>query len=154
MKIRNGFVSNSSSSSFIIGIANASKAGRDDIGIEFDPDKKEFNSWGNVYLVDVGMEYPYARLTELADDTYKLTISSFDDTEVSCIAKPGDKIVALYGWGPDGDEAFSVYDDDGEWLDMDYGRIDIDDFSDKDQEKAELIQSLGGDYTYGAGRNG
>lgn len=153
MKIRNGFVSNSSSSSFIIGIANATKAGRDDIGTEFKPENIEKNSWGST-IVDVGLDYHGASVKELSDNAYKLTISSFDSTEVACIAEPGDKIVALYGWGPDGDEAFSVYDDEGQWIDMDYDRIDIDDFSDKDQEKAELIQSLGGQFTYGAGRNG
>lgn len=151
MKIRQGFVSNSSSSSFIIGIANATKAGRDDIGGVFDPEKSRYSSYYG-YLVDLGDDE--VKLFANDDGTYRLTVDSFDNTSVSCIAVPGDKIVVLYGTGPTGDSFFSEYNDNGEWTDIDYDKIDFEDFDEKDQEKASLIRALGGDYTYGAGRNG
>lgn len=153
MKIRNGFVSNSSSSSFIIGIANATMVDRDDVGEVLDVENSVYSSWNKCYFVGLNGAGDI-KIKLLDDGTYKLTISSFDDTEVSCIAKSGDKIVALDGYGPDGDEWFSVYNDDEEWVDIDYDKIDIDDFDEGDRKKAELIQSLGGQFTYGAGRNG
>lgn len=153
MKIRNGFVSNSSSSSFIIGIANATKAGHDDVGEVFDPEKAAFSSWRNAFELKVDGVYDVLCKAK-EDGTYRLTVGSFDDTEVSCIAAPGDKIVVLHGCGPDSDEWFSIYNDNDEWVDIDYDKIDFDDFDEKDRKKAELIQSLSGQFAYGAGRNG
>ena len=152
-KIRNGFVSNSSSSSFIIGIANATKAGRDDVGEAFDLEKAEYNKWWGYLISDID-DTDNVRISPLDNGTYKLAVVSFDDTEVSCTAVPGDKIVVLSGTGPDEDSFFSVYNDSGDWLDIDYDRIDFDDFDKEDQEKADLIQYLGGEFTYGAGRDG
>lgn len=154
MKCRYGFVSNSSSSSFIIGIANASKAGRDDIGEALDVEKSVYSGWRGHSVIDLDGQYADVEIHPKNDGTFKLVVSSFDDTEVSCIAVPGDKIVVLYENGPDGDEFFSVYDDNGNWEDIDYDKIDLDDFSKEDVEKYRLIHELGGEVAYGAGRNG
>ena len=117
-------------------------------------EKSVYSSWHNGNYIEIDGAYTDVRVDPLNDGTFRLTVSSFDDTEVSCIAVPGDKIVALSGYGPDDDEAFSVYDEDGNWIDMDYDNIDLDDFNEKDIEKFNLIRTLGGQTAYGAGRNG
>lgn len=154
MKIRHCFVSNSSSSSFIIGIANATQAGRDDVGEALDVEKAEYNDWRGCHVIDLDGDYTDVRVFPKNDGTFRLVVDSFDDTEVSCTAVPGDKIVVLSGSGPDGDAAFSVYDDNGDWVDIDYDNIELGDFVKEDIEKFNLIRELGGQTAFGAGRNG
>lgn len=154
MKCRYGFVSNSSSSSFIIGIANASKAGRDDVGVEFNLKDAVFTKYHNSLIWNPpGSGYPGITVRN-KDDKFLLEIESFMYASVSCEAVEGDKILYLDSYGPDGDEFFSVYDDNDNWIDMDYDKIDLDDFSKEDVEKYRLIHELGGEVAYGAGRNG
>ena len=148
MKIRNGFVSNSSSSSFIIGIGNSTndKTGKlfwmDEYG-DFTLDDKPLDKWSDVQVSNTDK-----------DDVYKLTIESFTYSEVSCLAKLGDYVTILNSSGPDGDSYFSVYDSNGEWQYYDYDNIDIDDFDLNDQATYDYINSIGGQVNYGAGRNG
>lgn len=136
MKIRNGFVSNSSSSSFIIGIVNTGVGGE---GTVFDPTK------------DMGWEFEVKKIDE---DNYKLGIESFTYSTVECNIKPGESFLSLSSSGPDGDEYFSIYDENGAWYDIDYEKIDLDDFDGTDIDLYERIASLGGQVDYGAGRNG
>ena len=144
MKIRNGFVSNSSSSSFIIGLANSTRA---NIGKTFssaDITYREY--WGSI--LDNSDEY--IQVKTLDNGEYKLSITSFDDTEVSIIVKEGDKYISVNGVGPDDDSFF--YDEN--YYNCDYDKIDLSDFDADDIKQYELIKSLGGDSTYGAGRDG
>ncbi len=134
MKIRNGFVSNSSSSSFIIGITNTGKDGE---GHLFDPTD------------NIG--WPL-EMKESKDGKYILRMESFNYDVVSCKIEPGDHYVYLDGVGPDGDESFSVYVGD-DWSHMDYD-VELEDFDNCDIDNYNKINSLGGETSYGAGRNG
>lgn len=149
MKERHGFVSNSSSSSFIIGIANATQAGRDDVGEVFDDSRLEFNKWYNTFVTGLGEKNEgWIKVKPLEDGTYRLTVDSFNDLDVSCIAKNGDKIVALDYAGNEGDSSFMVDD-----YDLDYD-IGLDFFEEDIQKQYDLINELGGQTYYGAARNG
>jgi hypothetical protein len=153
-KIRTGFVSNSSSSSFIIGIANATKAGRDDLGVEFNLKDTAFSKYHNSLIWSPpGSGYPEITVRN-KEDKFLLEIESFMYTSVSCEAVEGDKILYLDSYGPEGDEFFTIYDDDGEYIDMDYDKIDLEDFNEEDREIFSTIFELGGQATFGAGRNG
>lgn len=152
MKIRHCFVSNSSSSSFIIGLAKTD----DESGTKFDSSKLVWSEWNKSYFLEVEngnwSDEIYVRKND--DGTYKLEIESFMGTSVTCNIKDGEYFLYVDGVGPGEDSFFSVYDDSGDWVDIDYDRIDLDDFNEEDVEKFSKIISLGGDATYGAGRNG
>lgn len=152
MKIRKGFISNSSSSSFIMGIANVSKSNNKDCYFDFIFDVKDIvvphSSWRTTpYLNSSPMDI---LVKDLNNGTYELTIESFTGRRVSCIVENGDKVICVDGIGPDEDSFFKIDDD---W-ELDYDKIDINDFNDCDVSTYYTIQELGGDYTYGAGRNG
>ena len=153
MKIRHGFVSNSSSSSFIIGIANATKAGREDLGVEFFLKDTAFSKWDNCLLWNPGESYTNIKVRN-KDDKFVLEIDSFMSISVSCEAVEGDKILYLDSYGPDGDEFFAIYDDSDNFIDMDYYKIELEHFEEEDQETFSKILELDGEATYGAGRNG
>ena len=127
MKIRKGFVSNSSSSSFIIGLANISKYEKknkkENISYDFilDPDR---------LLYDL----------EYNPNNKKLQLRGCNDYSVEIKAKPGDKILWLNSYGPDPDD----FDDDYEY-------VDLSDFDQNDIDKYEKIKKLGGDAMWWAG---
>lgn len=137
MIIRSGFVSNSSSSSFIIGIVN--------VGPYATSYSFVFTGPESISGIDMSCG--------LNDPLYELTIESFNGNEVSCNARIGDKILYLDSVGPDGDSDFAIYDEDGDFIEYDYD-IDLDDFDDKDIIIYNLIVANGGRVCYGAGRNG
>ena len=152
MKVRSGFVSNSSSSSFIIGLAKTD----DESGTKFDSSKLVWSEWNKSYFLEVEngkwSDEIYARKND--DGTYKLEIESFMGSSVTCNIKDGEYFIYVDGVGPNDDSFFSVYDEDGNWDDIDYDKIDLDDFNKEDVEKFNKIIKLGGYATYGAGRNG
>jgi hypothetical protein len=144
MKIRAGFVSNSSSSSFMVGIAiiedekkfNKLKEKYGEIAV-FDPDN--YNSYeiqkkGDTVLVETPVNY-------------STTLS----------VKPADKKVAYFSIGNDeGDSCF--YEDDGsDWPELNYD-IDLDFFNERQINLYEDFSEKNGlsniDKIYGAGRNG
>ena len=84
MKIRTGFVSNSSSSSFIIAIVNNGKNG------EGEP----FNH---------NIDLPLLDFQDIGNGKYKLYIDGFGG-EVSCEIEEGDKFEYVNSAGPSGDE--------------------------------------------------
>ena len=135
MKIRTGFVSNSSSSSFIIGIVNNGKDGS-----------------GEVFYPNENLPW-FLEVRDLGNDKYELYIESFTGREVSCKIKEGDRFEYLDATGPDGDEHFTEYDSDGDFMGYDYD-VDIEDFDEDDISTYESILDNGGEVAFGAGRDG
>jgi hypothetical protein len=162
MKIRNGFVSNSSSSSFIIGIAAVADVDACKKYLEDNKIKTEgHNAPMLMKLKDIKENKPYD-IETITNDT--ISIESFMYTDVSInIDKLDDEDYVLFYvfYGDEGDYSFMGEDDDSYDYDIDY---DIDyDFFGKDEKavidmfgdpdasglnKAECELSLG------AGRNG
>lgn len=150
MKFRNGFVSNSSSSSFIIGVAIVPSDRVEEAK------KIAANDTWSVDLLDIpeaierGEHWGDGLNTE--KDAY--TVSSFNYDEItvrgvmSAYEKDQDiRIMVLQGSGDEPEL------DEGGW-EYNYDAVDSDWFSESQMKAASFIQELGGDYTYGAGRNG
>lgn len=148
MKYRNGFVSNSSSSSFIIGVAlvpsdriEEAKKLLDDWSVELHeiPDAIERGKgWSNGYVS--------------SRDCYEVESFNYDSVSVGGVAEAyakdqGTQIFVLSGCGDE-----PQYDEDS-W-EYNYDEVDEDWFSKHQQEAAAFIDSLGGHWTYGAGFNG
>jgi len=131
MKIRTGFVSNSSSSSFIVGIAN------------------KLDENGDFVFVPDRTQLPYqVGFKEISDGLYEVYISDFMDGKVTVQAKEGDNITYLDSTGYGDDSYF--------WNgnEYDYDLVNLDDFNTEDLAKYEEIKALGGEVRYGAGRDG
>jgi len=147
MKIRNGFVSNSSSSSFIITIAKVT-------------DEAKFLSMVRKEFLDVD-------LINGLTDYYENHISSWgnefdcewagyfdgDETIISALKENPDQMICVKrGRGPDDDSFFQRED----YWECDYDIIDLDDFDEIDQKfyngEIEGLENI--DSFYGAGRNG
>jgi hypothetical protein len=157
MKTRSGFVSNSSSSSFIIGV-----------GVVKDKDwfKESKGAFERMY------DFSYATVKDVREgnaddlgysaninrrgDDIIVEVESFTGDCVSIVITPDtpdEDIVLIYdgGGSMDGDHYF--YDEDS-W-DYDYN-VDFDDFQDDEKEYATIFCSdkVDGSFSYGAGRNG
>lgn len=144
MKIRNGFVSNSSSSSFIIGIA------KNENGNEvFDINDIKPSEYGHGEVI-LTKDYEEIDVKFVGNGEYSLSYESFTGVRVSCTLKDEDRFTFLDSVGPDDDYFF--WEEDDEYYN--YDKIDLDDFDSDDIVTYELIQSLGGQCSYGAGRNG
>lgn len=147
MKLRKGFVSNSSSSSFIIGVAKvvdsdeihrlAKKHGIHDYCLNIKL-ATEDNGWGRYY----------------EDGTF--SIESFTGSTESIKAQPDDLVLDFHYYGNEGDNFF--FDEDYTYPDYDYD-MDFDKMFD-DNMKA-FIEDLsntdalkGWTWHYGAGRDG
>jgi len=158
MKLRKGFVSNSSSSSFLIGLAKISDLNRfyayvKKNDIKLDAYDKFVRSYSDIlsnvpYFMNTGAE--------------TLTIESFmSDISMNTKEINGDDHILVISFdGNDGDSSF--YDDDscGLYYDIDYN-IDIDFFDNNEQkiynmlhDKDSGIDITTANVTYGAGRNG
>ncbi|MGL4521339.1 MAG: hypothetical protein ACRCWQ_02135 [Bacilli bacterium] len=149
MKTRNGFVSNSSSSSFIIGVALLTKEQHDEVVDKFG-NGTEFMS-----LVELCSANRHVwggpRYDESRDQSY---IEAFDGNQVQV-----DGIKAFMEDNPDGylmylDATGDEPDFDDDSWEYNYEDIDIDWFNTKDQEAAAYIHEANGEYTYGGGYNG
>jgi hypothetical protein len=155
MKVRNGFVSNSSSSSFIIGI-----------GVLQDEDA--FNSWRqNVKIDSYDMkvvdpeDYETSYDFKEKEDSFVVVApinDEYPEVELPKSGVEGKKIVILCKGNDEGDGAFTSYDPVDPWGELDHD-IDLDFFGLEDQrlfkEFGEDISGIAfADKTYGAGRNG
>jgi len=145
MKVRSGFVSNSSSSSFIIGIATIPK--------EKVPEYKE-NPEFKEHVFDPA-EDVCKQYGDLEDRKNSFMVESFTYENVAISKnslKDGEAIFYMYESEEQGDSFYC--DDDG---DLNYD-IEIDyDFFDEPKKCEKLvneIEKLGGQYIMGAGRNG
>ena len=146
MKIRNGFVSNSSSSSFIIGVAKVSDV-----------------SEAQAFLATLKMNGYDARIekvseldrvydAKLSGDTVSVESFMYTDVSVSGVT-PEDHVLVMYH--QEGDD-YSFWDEDGEYYDYD---IDLDFF---EETAIALYHAIiagsngleAGQATYGAGRDG
>ncbi len=156
MKIRKGFVSNSSSSSFIIGISKVSDIEKCNKYIKDNNIDKEVKI---TTYKDIKDSKPW-QIEPIRDD--KLTVESFDYSSVTLDIKnieDNDYILMYAFFGNEGDNEFR--DEDEEYSDIDY---DIDyDFFDKEQKEVIDMFSNPEDaglnkddtlWTLGAARNG
>lgn len=150
MKFRNGYVSNSSSSSFIIGVAIVPSD-----RVEEAKKLADVASW-HADLVSVpdaierGEHWGDGLDTE--KDTYTMSSFTYDEIVVKGVmdAYEKDQGVMILTLSGSGDEP--ELDEDG-W-EYNYDAVDMDWFGKHVNDVAHFIQELGGDFTYGAGRNG
>lgn len=152
MKIRSGFVSNSSSSSFIIGVGLV-PSDRVEEALKL----KEAAGW-SVDVIDIPEAINRGTSSWDRDgldterDVYKISSFNYDEVAIRGIMDAyekdqGVRIITLDGSGDD-----PTYDEDS-W-EYDYDAVDYDWFSKAKQDVASFIESVGGQVTFGAGRNG
>lgn len=139
MKIRNGFVSNSSSSSFIIGVAEIEDkakfnkyAKENDISLE---DNYHFTltTWKELKDKERGR---YGEAETLRDD--KIIVESFRYDEVSISSKDmkdGTMVIVYAFYGNEGDSYFYDSSDDDDWGEPNYDRVYDDKFFNASEEK-------------------
>jgi hypothetical protein len=158
MKIRSGFVSNSSSSSFIVGVAKVK-----------DVDKLK-NYLTSKNLNDTTHDFGIVNVKELLtnerfDVKYnngKVVVSSFINDAVIRDIKEYDTIFYVNIVGDEGDGSFSIYDDNGEFVDLNYDiNMDSSYFSKKEIDLYNIFSNIDSgldvktaSVSYGAGRNG
>ena len=154
MKIRTGFVSNSSSSSFIIGLCALNEKIQEDCVYTFNAEdivwEHSYMNTPHIIINDSTYCYEFIDVDVHEDFTYTLSYESFTGETVKCKVKDGDKFMFLCGVGPDDDGCF-WNEEAGEY---EYDKIDVSDFSEDDQKLYNRIIKLGGSVSYGAGRNG
>ena len=152
MKIRNGFVSNSSSSSFMIAVAKIT-------------DIKKASEWLKKLAIDEDpfkYNYSIAVIGEkdehwsVSNDGKTIRVESFRGDRVEgTFSNPDDKFLAIRITNNEGDWAFS--DNDSDWGDIDYD-IDLDFFGSKQIDIWNGLTPENGfsevEKSFGAARNG
>ena len=154
MKIRAGFVSNSSSSSFIVGIGKI-----DDINL-FEQLKEKYPKGYEKPWLCTGLELAESKNkwahVSISADRKKVSITGGgnSDPDVTIDFDEFGKYIVYNINNDEGDGAFYEVDEDGEYGDLDYD-IDLSWFSEEQQEIFELIEGLDVNaIIYGAERNG
>jgi hypothetical protein len=150
MKVRKGFVSNSSSSSFIVGIARIADKAKFDAYVK----KKGIRlneEFGDVYLTSVDGSNRW----DLQKQGDRMVVESFQVSASAAIKSPTDIFFVVNISNNEGDGPFW----NEQFGEMEYD-IGIDYFADCDQEvyaaffDPESGLEMSGDASYGAARNG
>lgn len=162
MKKRNGFVSNSSSSSFIIGVGKIKPSALETVKGIVKENQGDLEIWTIADLIEKQKSSKYWCGPTFRDFSKCLEVESFTNAAVSLKIYPEDMedghfLVMMHDGGGD-DSDFSVLDDDGDFIEMDYDLIDIHCFSSAAQELQSLFYDKNlienGETTFGAGRDG
>jgi cobalamin biosynthesis Co2+ chelatase CbiK len=127
MKIRIGFVSNSSASSFIIGLAIIPKE-----------EIHQYEGNKNVFKYDFKSGVPYPLIEYVGQEDSKIVIESFPGTTVKIKVKDGDWVLWLSGTTPGILNEYKHYD------------VCLDDFNSDDIKTYLEIIKLGGQVSYGS----
>jgi len=155
MKIRQGFVSNSSSSSFIIGIGKIKNKKKLNDYLEKNDLKKFFN-WDIEILNGKELieesKNSYSHFSILSDKIYvEAMVNSCPSVSIK-FNKKNEYLIFNHG-NDEGDSYF--YDN---FLDeLNYNNVDYDYFSEKEQKMIDLFKNkeiIDGNYLFGADRNG
>jgi hypothetical protein len=150
MKVRKGFVSNSSSSSFIVGIARIADKAKFDAYVEKKGIKLN-EDFGDVYLTSVDGSNRWD-LQKVGD---RMVVESFQLSASAAIKSPTDIFFVVNISNDEGDGPFwsDIYEEYNYDIDIDY-------FMEDEQAvyaaffDAESGLEMSGDASYGAARNG
>lgn len=160
MKVRHGFVSNSSASSFIIGIAIVKDVEKCKKYIE----DNEFDKNRDLELFTYKEIKENKRWSVTIDKGKSISVESFDGAVVSVDVKDlkDEDNVLIYSFlGDEGDYCFYDSDNDDNWGELNYDKVYEDGFFNKVEknimtmlESEEIAGLEKCSYTIGASRNG
>lgn len=174
MKIRRGFVSNSSSSSFIIGLGKVVDFNRFNKFIDSIPniESMEFRmvSLDDIYsenFWDIKIKDNKIMMTSFTEQSVSIDIEEYLKTEYLgqdwakrakiALGNTGGNDIFSWNYSSGGDSDFSIYGDDGEYICMDYN-ISLKFFSENIQKLYNGLNEENGiilvDLAFGAGRDG
>ena len=147
MKIRNGFVSNSSSSSFIIGLAKVTDLNKAAKLIEDSSYETRIIKFADIHADDWG--------AHRSGSTVRLESFRGDKIQLENL-EPNDYVLVVDICNDEGDTGFFSYDE--QWGGIDYD-IDLNYFTSEEQKIYNAIANgidglASGQVVYGAARNG